>query len=72
MIKLWGFLCRHNAINDAVAQALPVALRDASQDWPNTRVTVIAGSKKSPYFGSGNDLADFLETFNTRKGKTDH
>lgn len=58
---------RFNAINEGLYLALPEALREASQDWPRTRVTVIAGSKKSPYFSSGNDLSDFLETFKRQK-----
>jgi len=59
---------RFNAINEGLYAALPVALREASADWPHTRVTVIAGSKKSPFFSSGNDLSDFLDTFNKQKG----
>jgi len=59
---------RYNAINEGLYLSLPLALREASADWPNTRVTVIAGSRKSPYFSSGNDLSDFLKSFKKEQG----
>ena len=66
----FDFLCvgRYNAINEGLYLSLPLALREASADWPNTRVTVIAGSRKSPYFSSGNDLSDFLKSFKKEQG----
>lgn len=54
---------RFNAINNDIYRGLPEALKEAGQDWPNTRVTVLAGSRQSPYFSSGNDLSDFLSMF---------
>jgi len=59
---------RFNAINNDIYRGLPEALRRAGEDWPNTRVTVLTGSRLSPYFSSGNDLSDFLAMFQSGGG----
>ena len=54
---------KYNAFNNELYKAFPVALKEAGDDWPRTRVTVLAGSTDSPYYSSGNDLSDFLAMF---------
>jgi len=54
---------RFNAFNDDLYQAFPQALKEAGEDWPRTKVTVISGNTKSPWYSSGNDLTDFLNRF---------
>ena len=56
---------RFNAINSKVYQALPQALKEASNDWPRTRVTVLSGNSSSPWYSSGNDLTEFLTRFSS-------
>ena len=54
---------RFNAFNDELYRALPVALKEAGEDWPRTKVTVLTGNTSSPWYSSGNDLTDFLARF---------
>ena len=54
---------RFNAFNDELYLGLPRALKDASNDWPKTKVTVLAANLASPWYSSGNDLKDFLTRF---------
>ncbi len=54
---------RFNAFNDELYRALPQALKDAGNDWPRTKVTMLTGNTASPWYSSGNDLTDFLTRF---------
>ena len=54
---------RFNAFNDELYRAFPRALKEASNDWPRTKVTVLAGNPSSPWYSSGNDLTDFVDHF---------
>ena len=54
---------RFNAFNDELYRAFPQALKDAGNDWPRTKVTLLAGNPSSPWYSSGNDLTDFLANF---------
>ena len=54
---------RFNAFNDDLYRALPLALKEAGEDWPRTKVTVLTGNTSSPWYSSGNDLTDFLARF---------
>ena len=54
---------RFNAFNDDLYRALPLALKEAGDDWPRTKVTVLTGNTSSPWYSSGNDLTDFLARF---------
>ena len=56
---------RFNALNHSLYKKIPLALKEANSDWPNTKVTVLAGNPGSPWYSSGNDLTDFLAHFGT-------
>ena len=55
---------RFNAFNDELYRAFPLALKEAGEDWPRTKVTLLTGNTSSPWYSSGNDLTDFLARFN--------
>ena len=54
---------RFNAFNDELYRAFPQALKEAGDDWPRTKVTLLTGNTASPWYSSGNDLTDFLARF---------
>ena len=56
---------RFNAFNDELYRAMPQALKDAGNDWPRTKVTMLTGNTASPWYSSGNDLTDFLTNFSS-------